>query len=83
MMGAFPNDPAKRQEVLDIYFLALTEIVDGGSERHEIDLATWSIEEMIDQVVDQWERLLLDYRKTALGQTRSQRLQLWFVWEHG
>ena len=49
MMGAFPNDPAKRQEVLDIYFLALTEIEDGGSERHEIDLAKKSIEELIDQ----------------------------------
>ena len=49
MMGAFPNDPAKRQEVLDIYFLALTEIEGGGSERHEIDLAKKSIEELIDQ----------------------------------
>ena len=49
MMGAFPNDPAKRQEVLDIYFLALTEIEGGGSERHEIDLAMRSIEELIDQ----------------------------------
>jgi hypothetical protein len=50
MLGAFPNDPAKRQEVLDIYFLALTEIEDGGSEQHEIDLAKKSIEELIDQV---------------------------------
>jgi hypothetical protein len=49
MMGAFPNDPAKRQEISDLYFLALSEIEEGGSERHEIDSAVSSIEELIDE----------------------------------
>lgn len=49
MMGAFPNDPAKRQEISDLYFLALSEIEEGGSERHEIDSAVSSIEELIEE----------------------------------
>ena len=49
MMGAFPNDPAKRQEISDLYFLALSEIEEGGSEHHEIDSAVSSIEELIDE----------------------------------
>ena len=49
MLGAFPNDPAKRREVSDLYFLALSEIEEGGSERHEIDSAVRSIEELIEE----------------------------------
>ena len=33
MMGAFANDPDKRQEIKELYFLALSEIEEGGSER--------------------------------------------------
>jgi hypothetical protein len=49
MMGAFPNDPAKRREISELYYLALSEIGEGGSERHEIDLAMRSIEELIEE----------------------------------
>ena len=49
MLGAFANDPAKRREVSELYFLALSEIEEGGSERHEIDSAVRSIEELIEE----------------------------------
>jgi hypothetical protein len=49
MLGAFPNDPAKRREVSELYFLALSEIEEGGSERHEIDSAVRSIKELIEE----------------------------------
>lgn len=49
MLGAFANDPDKRRELLDLYFLALSEIEEGGSERHEIDSAVRSIEELIEE----------------------------------
>ena len=49
MLGAFPNDPAKRREISELYYLALSEIEEGGSERHEIDLAMRSIEELIEE----------------------------------
>ena len=48
MMGAFANDPDKRQEIKELYFLALSEIEEGGSERHEIDSAVRSIKDLID-----------------------------------
>ena len=49
MLGAFANDPDKRRELLDLYFLALSEIEEGGSERHEIDSAVRSIKELIEE----------------------------------
>lgn len=49
MLGAFANDPAKRREVSELYFLALSEIEEGGSERHEIDSAVRSIKELIEE----------------------------------
>ena len=49
MLGAFANDPDKRREVSELYFLALSEIEEGGSERHEIDSAVRSIKELIEE----------------------------------
>ena len=44
------NDhPDLKMEILDLYWLAINEIDEGGSERHEIDLAINSIEELINE----------------------------------
>jgi hypothetical protein len=39
--------PNLKQEILDFFWLCIDEIHDGGSERHEIDLAIGSINELI------------------------------------
>jgi hypothetical protein len=38
--------PNLKEEILDFYYLAKDEIEEGGSERHEIELAINSIEEL-------------------------------------
>jgi hypothetical protein len=42
--------PDKKEEIKDLYYLALSEIEDGGSETHECELAYGS---MIDLINDQ------------------------------
>jgi hypothetical protein len=49
MMGAFPKDADKRNQIIELYYLALSEIEEGGSEQQEISLAVRDIEELIDQ----------------------------------
>ena len=39
--------PSKKEIIKDIYYLALTEIEEGGSESHECQLAVNDIQEMI------------------------------------
>jgi hypothetical protein len=41
--------PNLKQEILDFFWLCIDEIHDGGSERHEIDLAIGSINELIEE----------------------------------
>jgi len=50
MMGAFPNDADKRNQIKELYYLALSEIEEGGSERNEINHAMNSINELIKQI---------------------------------
>ena len=38
--------PNLKEEILDFFYLAIDEIEEGGSERHEIELAINSIEEL-------------------------------------
>lgn len=45
-MSAYPN---LKEEILDFYYLAVSEIEEGGSEMHEISLAINSIDELIKQ----------------------------------
>jgi hypothetical protein len=47
MMGAFPNDADKRNQIKELYYLALSEIEEGGSEWNEINHAINSIDELI------------------------------------
>ncbi len=39
--------PSKKEIIKDIYYLALSEIEEGGSESHECQLAVNDIQEMI------------------------------------
>ena len=39
--------PSKKEVIKDIYYLALSEIEEGGSESHECQLAVNDIQEMI------------------------------------
>lgn len=41
--------PKLSSEIEDFYWLAISEIEEGGSEIHEIDLAINSIEELINE----------------------------------
>lgn len=41
--------PDKREDILDLFWLAIDEIHDGGSEQHEINLAVNSINELIEK----------------------------------
>ena len=50
-MGAFPKDADKRKQIIELYYLALSEIEEGGSEQHEISLAVRDIEELINENV--------------------------------
>jgi hypothetical protein len=50
IMGAFPTDADKRNQIKEFYYLALSEIADGGSEQHEIDLAMNDINELINRL---------------------------------
>ena len=50
MMGAFPNDADKRNQIKELYYLALSEIEEGGSEWNEINHAINSINELIKQI---------------------------------
>jgi hypothetical protein len=43
MIKLYPN---LKEEILDFFYLAIDEIEEGGSERHEIELAINSIEEL-------------------------------------
>ena len=51
MMGAFPNDADKRNQIKELYYLALSEIEEGGSEWNEINHAINSINELIKQII--------------------------------
>jgi hypothetical protein len=39
--------PSKKEEIKDVYYLALSEIEEGGSENHECQLAVNDIQEII------------------------------------
>jgi hypothetical protein len=39
--------PSKKEEIKDVYYLALSEIEEGGSEMHECELAINDIQEII------------------------------------
>jgi hypothetical protein len=41
--------PTKKQDIIEFHSLAHSEIADGGSEQHEIDLAMNDINELINQ----------------------------------
>lgn len=41
--------PDKRTDILDFFWLAMSEIEEGGSERMEIDRAKNDIEELINE----------------------------------
>jgi hypothetical protein len=49
IMGAFPTDADKRNQIKEFYYLALSEIEEGGSEQHEISLAVNDINELINE----------------------------------
>ena len=49
MMGAFPTDADKRNQIKELYYLALSEIEEGGSERNEIDHAVNDINSLINE----------------------------------
>lgn len=44
--------PKLSSEIEDFYWLAISEIAEGGSETHEINLAVNSIEELIEESVE-------------------------------
>jgi hypothetical protein len=47
--GKIVLHPNLKQEINEFYSLAQSEIADGGSEQHEIDLAMNDINELINQ----------------------------------
>lgn len=49
---AINDHPNLEVEILDFYWLAINEIEEGGSERHEIDLAINSIQELIEDATE-------------------------------
>ena len=42
--------PTLKWDIIDLYSLCLSEIEEGGSEAHEVDLCVNSIEELIKEV---------------------------------
>ena len=47
--------PSLKREINELYSLAMSEIEDGGSIDHEIELALDEVEELIDNINERFE----------------------------
>ena len=51
--GIIANHPELKDEVIDLFELAMTEIEEGGSESHECQLAINDMDELVNEMTNE------------------------------
>jgi len=51
--GIIQNHPILKDEVVELFELAMTEIEEGGSESHECQLAINDMEELVNEMTNE------------------------------